>query len=55
MSNHLKLEKRVHIVEKKYGSIANAPYNCRELIACRKIATRFSHGATDKYDQVRAK
>lgn len=55
MSDHLKLEKRVHIVEKKYGSIANAPYNCRELIACRKIVAHFSRGRIDQYDHVRAK
>lgn len=55
MSDHLKLEKRVHIVEKRYGSIANAPYNCRELIACRNVTKHFTRGRIDQYDHVRAK
>ena len=51
MSKHLELEKQVHIVEKKYGSISSAPYNCPELIACRNVTKHFSRGTVDKYDR----
>lgn len=54
MSDHLKLEKRVHIVEKKYGSIANAPDNCPELRACRNVVKHFKGSTVDKYDHERA-
>ena len=55
MSKHLELEKCVHIVEKKYGSISNAPYGCPELIACRNTVKHFNCGVADKYDHERAK